>query len=112
MISVGEYEFFKTAISGAVVNEGLSALGIYAFAFCPNLLSLHLPSTMKSIGMQAFKDSTALSNVTMEYIETIDSSAFEGCTGMRELVIKNKTFDEIVSMSFIVNIPYDCLING
>lgn len=76
------------------------------------MLSLHLPATMKSIGMQTFKECTALSNVTMESIETIDSSAFEGCTGMRELVIKNKTFDEIVNMSFVVHLPYDCLING
>ena len=61
-------------------KEGLVSIGKYAFANCGDLLSLHLPSTIQTIGASAFTDCYYLSNITCDAVEppTVQSNTFNG----------------------------------
>lgn len=51
---------------------------------CPLLGSITLPSTVKTIGENAFKGQTMLTSVNFPYVETIAGGAFSGCTSLKE----------------------------
>ena len=63
-----------------IINEGLVNIGLMAFCDCGHLLSLHLPSTLQTIGLGAFVWCYYLSNITCDAIEppTVQSGAFSG----------------------------------
>lgn len=67
-------------------NSKLVTIGQDAFNGCSGLVSLTLPSLVKTIDNSAFKDCSSL--VTLPYgtkIETIGDSAFEGCAKLTSL---------------------------
>lgn len=51
---------------------------------CPLLGSITLPSTVKTIGENAFKGQTMLTSVNFPDVETIAGGAFSGCTSLKE----------------------------
>jgi len=51
---------------------------------CPLLGSITLPSTVKTIGENAFKGQSMLTSVNFPYVETITGGAFSGCTSLKE----------------------------
>ena len=53
-------------------------------AGCPLLSSITLPSTVKTIGANAFKGQSMLTSVYFPDIETIGEGAFAGCTSLKE----------------------------
>lgn len=53
-------------------------------AGCPLLKSITLPSTVKTIGANAFKGQSMLTSVYFPDIETIGEGAFAGCTSLKE----------------------------
>ncbi len=53
-------------------------------AGCPLLSSITLPSTVKTIGENAFKGQSMLTSVNFPDVETIVGGAFSGCTSLKE----------------------------
>lgn len=51
---------------------------------CPLLGSITLPSTVKTIGENAFKGQSKLTSVNFPDVETIVGGAFSGCTSLKE----------------------------
>ena len=51
---------------------------------CPLLGSITLPSTVKTIGENAFKGQSKLTSVNFPDVETIAGGAFSGCTSLKE----------------------------
>ena len=63
-------------IQTVIIGEGITNIPAWAFAMYENLRSIHLPSTLKTIGWSALEE-TALWNVWLpEGLETIESYAF------------------------------------
>ena len=56
-------------------------------AGCPLLKSITLPSTVKTIGANAFKGQTMLTSVNFPDVETITGGAFSGCTSLKEATL-------------------------
>lgn len=56
-------------------------------AGCPLLKSITLPSTVKTIGENAFKGQSKLTSVNFPYVETITGGAFSGCTSLKEATL-------------------------
>lgn len=54
---------------------------------CPLLGSITLPSTVKTIGENAFKGQSMLTSVNFPYVETITGGAFSGCTSLKEATL-------------------------
>ncbi len=56
-------------------------------AGCPLLKSITLPSTVKTIGENAFKGQSMLTSVNFPDVETIGEGAFAGCTSLKEALL-------------------------
>lgn len=54
---------------------------------CPLLSSITLPSTVKTIGENAFKGQSKLTSVNFPDVETIVGGAFSGCTSLKEATL-------------------------
>lgn len=74
----GKQAFQQTAIESIdLTNTKLISLGDYMFAYCKNLKTVKLPSTLKNIWNHAFYNST-LSSITLPpSLQTIDKWAFQ-----------------------------------
>lgn len=63
-------------------------VGYKAFSSSRDLLSVSLPSSIKSIGISAFEDCDALLSVDMsDDITIINQQAFKGCTSLKEIYL-------------------------
>ena len=90
----GEYKFYsapwnqyKTKITKVVLPSGLTSIGNGAFNGCSQLTSISIPSTVKSIGRDAFTN-TKISSITIPSgVTKIVDSAFEGCTNLTTVSI-------------------------
>ena len=58
--TIGDYAFYNSITSGLTLNEGLVAVGEQAFAAYANrnLPAIYMPSTLKSVGSDAFLNRT------------------------------------------------------
>lgn len=94
----------KDKIKKVVIEEGVTTVGTYSFAFCANLTEVKLPSTLKSINgagvtggaasssdafsYGAFRECTALKSITLPAnLESIGNVAFRECTALTDIVI-------------------------
>ena len=78
---------FREHITGIVIEEGVTSICGNAFAFCPKLTSVSLPTTLLTIGNDSFFNSNKLSSVELPpNLTSIGDSAFVG-TGLTEITI-------------------------
>jgi hypothetical protein len=89
---IGNYAFAGCSdLKDVTIPSNLQYLGNYAFQDCVNIVSdITLPSTLTTFGDGAFYQCKGLTNVTIEpnsNIDYIPKSAFEKCTGIKELTI-------------------------
>ena len=68
----GAYEYtnpapWGTAITEAVINEGVTTLGGESFSECASLTKVSLPSTLKAIDGYAFYGCTSLETIEIPY---------------------------------------------
>ena len=67
-------------INSLEIAEGVEIIGDGAFSYFKNLISVKLPSTVKSVPDSAFKGCSSLTTLTLaEGIERIENGAFEDC---------------------------------
>lgn len=72
------------------IGNGVTSIGIRAFAYCHDLTSITIPNSVTSIGTGAFLDCYALTSITIPNSVTgIGTEAFRGCTGLTSIKIPN-----------------------
>ena len=70
----------KAEILHAVVEQGVTSLGLAAFRECVNLTDISLPDSLTHIGYQAFSGCYSLTRVTIpDSVTFIGRWAFSGC---------------------------------
>ncbi|MDD6542423.1 MAG: leucine-rich repeat domain-containing protein, partial [Prevotella sp.] len=75
-------------VDGTVYTvTALNANCLSTSAGCPLLSSITLPSTVKTIGENAFKGQSKLTSVNFPDVETITGGAFSGCTSLKEATL-------------------------
>jgi len=75
-------------LKSITIPEGITAIPDYAFKSCEYIENITLPSTLKSIGTDAFSGCTSLKAVDLpEGLETIMYDAFEDCVSLRSVYI-------------------------
>ncbi len=80
--------------------QGLTTIGINAFAGCSLLKSVKMPNSITSIGMSAFAYCSALTEVMLSSeLTAISGSAFGNCSSLEEITIPSKV-TSIDSLSF------------
>ena len=96
LVEIGDDAFIYAAeMFSITLPEGLTRIGDRAFAVCGHpgsdgyyFNSVVLPSTIKSIGYQAFYMCATLSSINFpEGLEYIDSYAFGGCYALTEVIL-------------------------
>lgn len=69
----------EDTITRIVIPEGVETIEAYAFTKLTALKEVVLPSTLKKIGVGAFKDCENLTNINLENVQFINEKAFYGC---------------------------------
>ena len=82
--SIGETAFKGTLLSdGIVLPENLITLGDYAFKES-GVTSVYIPSSVTSVGAEAFISCTSLKNVVVK-AKTVSSKMFKDCTALESV---------------------------
>ena len=69
-------------IRSVVIEEGVTRVGKYTFRNCSTIVSISLPSTLISIGEQAFRHAAITSLSIPSSVTTIEPSAFYDCANL------------------------------
>lgn len=86
--------FQKTnEITEVVIPEGVEGIGYRTFAYCENLVRVHLPKSLRYIDDFAFYRCFQLQEVTIpqdSQLESIGTSAFENCGSLIKLKLPKR----------------------
>ena len=76
------------AVKSVIIEEGVTAIGAYAFYAAPNLESIEIAPTVTTIGDYAFKNAPRINNVVLpDGLTSLGDSAFYACTGLTSIEI-------------------------
>ena len=110
----GYVHLTEIVIPSTVIYEDktyhVTRIGHGAFMYCPNLMHIDLPTTIKSIGEGAFNSCRYLSSITLnEGLESIEQQAFWGCPTLKEVSLpstlkslKQKVFYDSKALSKVI----------
>ena len=110
----GYVHLTEIAIPSTVIYEDktyhVTRIGHGAFMYCPNLMHIDLPTSIKSIGKGAFHNCRYLSSITLnEGLESIEQQAFWGCPTLKEVSLpstlkslKQKVFLDSKALSKVI----------
>ncbi len=86
---IGPNAFDGSAINTLVLNKGLKKIDDYAFSYCSNLTEVKLPSTVESIGAQAFYNVSIAKAEISANVKHIGANAFD-CENFEGYVVDEK----------------------
>lgn len=79
---------YINSIHSVIIQDGVTAIGDYAFYGMPELTEITIPASVTRIGDYAFKNATALENVVLPSgLTKLGESAFYGCAALKEITI-------------------------
>ncbi len=75
-------------IREAVISNGITNIGSFAFYGCIELTSITIPDSVTNINTGAFQGCTGLTSITIpDSVTSIGHGAFENCTGLTSITI-------------------------
>ncbi len=86
---IGENAFSsRYSVEKVVVPEGVTELDRVAFRYCPGLIEIQLPSSLRKIGDNAFYRCEGLEEIVIpEGVTELGDRAFRGCTMLRKVTL-------------------------
>jgi hypothetical protein len=89
---IGDRAFFNAAFTSITLPTSLVTIGSQAFGMLANLTSITIPNTVRTIGNNAFYDCSQLTSVTLPNnstatLTTIGSLAFGNCRELTTVTI-------------------------
>ncbi|MBR2465486.1 MAG: leucine-rich repeat domain-containing protein [Clostridia bacterium] len=87
--SIGNYAFSGcTSLISVTIGNSVTYIGSYAFGSCESLTSVTIPDSVTSIGSYSFWNCTRLATVTLgNSVANIGAFAFSNCTVLSSIVI-------------------------
>jgi hypothetical protein len=83
-----EYEEYKDSITGIVIENGVTRIGVYAFYQYKNVNSVSIAATVTTIGSSAFSGCSALMSVEIPNgVTVIENYAFNNCTSITSITV-------------------------
>lgn len=80
----------KSEIKSVVIEDGVTLIGGYAFADCPQLASVTIGKDVTTIGRSSFENCDALQQVFIpSTVKIIDEYAFANCNRLTSVTISN-----------------------
>jgi hypothetical protein len=85
---IGDYAFTNSSITQVIIPNGVTRIGMDAFRGCKELLSIEIPSNVKTIEQDAFYKCESLKEIILnEGLEQIGGGAFSNCKALESIVI-------------------------
>ena len=86
--NASETPFEDSNIKSVVIEDGVTAIGNYAFDYCHSLTSITIPDSVTTIGNRAFFYCDGLTSVTIpDSVTTIGDYAFSSCNSLASVTI-------------------------
>ena len=80
----------RFSIASVIIENGVTAIGNYAFSEMTNLSAVSIPNSVTKIGENAFESSSALNSIVIpNSVTSIGNSTFSGCTGLSKVTLPN-----------------------
>lgn len=100
--NIDEYAFQTCeGLTSLTLNEGLVTLGNFAFNYCTKLKGLvTIPSTVKTIGLDAFNYNKSLDSLVIKGGDTIKWAAFYQCFNLKGALVIPSTVKYIDASAF------------
>lgn len=89
-IGDGAFKDINKITGGFTLPSTVISIGNEAFSGCTLMTSVTLSNKTASIGNNAFENCTSLMKINIDNVETIGNEAFKGCTKLNSLTFKNK----------------------
>ena len=88
---IGPGAFKGSGVTEVKIPEGVSSIGVGAFAGCEKLENIHLPESIKEIGNNVFEGCKSLTRIRIpEGVSSIGGGAFDGCENLRQVIIPTR----------------------
>ena len=99
---IGRYAFYYcSSLTSITIPDSVTSIGYYAFSGCSSLTSITIPDSVTSIGDQAFSGCSSLTSITIpESVTSIGHSAFSDCSSLTSITIPDNV-TSIGSLAFI-----------
>ncbi len=92
-LSQAPWWYYRYVIKRAIVNEGVTVLGDWAFSDC-KFTTISLPNTITNIPFGAFSNCTNLTSIAIpENVASVGAYAFCGCDSLRSITIPKGVTD-------------------
>ncbi len=80
----------RSSITAISIENGVTSIGDYAFAYCEKLASVNIPSSVTSIGYQAFYNCTNLASLTIpSSVKSIGDCVTGSCTALETITVED-----------------------
>lgn len=97
---------FADEIETIILSNGITGIGRYAFAICPQLKSVEIPNSVTHIGAGAFYWCGSLTSITIpNSVTSIGDAAFSTCTSLTSVTlpdsvttVSNSLFDSCLAL--------------
>ena len=91
---------YNDLITKAVIQEGITSIGDWAFSGCINLPGIEIPDSVTRIGYRSFYCCTGLTSISIpDGVMVIGEGAFGWCRALKEIYLPNSVTD-IYSSAF------------
>ena len=96
------------------IPNGVTSIGMMAFAGCTGLTSITIPNSVKSIGDYAFSGCKGLTSINIENgVTSIGVGTFDNCKSITSIIIPNSvTSIGMMAFSFCTALTYVTIGNG
>ena len=107
------YNLDKGTITNAIIENGVTSIGKYAFYNCIHLASITIPASVTSIDRDAFKGCWSLVSLNIPAsVTSIGQGAFIYCTGLTSVTIPtsvtsigNSAFESCTALTSSLSLP-------
>ena len=83
--------FNNDNVKNAVINNGVTSIGEWAFYYCSSLTSISLPNSVTSIGNVAFRFCSSLTSISLpNSVTSIGDSTFSRCSSLTSISIPGR----------------------
>lgn len=77
--------FAGNSLESVTISEGIEAVGTYSFCGCPKLVSVTLPTTMKTLAQGSFSECIRLETINLAAVEVISKFAFKNDVSLSDV---------------------------